>query len=396
VSDPDDPTGSVAHFPVVLRGYERRLVDARLAELLDQLDTQRRRADEAEQALQQLQQAIKAGRQLPAWFTSLGAEVRQVGEQAAAAAEQLLAEAGTWVQAAIDGAEAEAASRRQAAEEQAHNLEQRAQQTLAQAETERAQSQAEATAAAKRLIAEAETRAQEAMDTSAAQAAARLTVAEDQASQLERSAQETLAQAQAERARIQAEATAAAEELRAQAERDATAMLDKAQEEATLAGQKAAPERVVLEAAMERLTTLRQRMVEQLGQVYAPLGLTLVDTRHELEPSSQAALEAPTGQSNAPATARNRTSSKLGNPISKNTRAEASNTNAPLLLAVRRREERDLAAGLWHGLQSGCSADGGRGGVAAALGPPQLRAANPEPRRLVVDSCPGELLRIDR
>jgi hypothetical protein len=53
---------------------------------------------------------------------------------------------------------------------------------------------------------------------------------------------------------------------------------------------------------MERLTTLRQRMVEQLGQVYAPLGLTLVDTRQELEPGNRGALEAATGQPDAPAT----------------------------------------------------------------------------------------------
>ena len=245
-SDPGDPKASVSQFPLVLRGYERHLVDTRLAELVEELDKQRRRADETEQALSQLQQDIKDGRQLPAWFASLGAEVRQVGEQAAIAAEQLLAEAGTRAQVAIHGAEAEAASRRRAAEEEASNLEQRARDTLAQAETERAQSQAEATAAAKRLITEAETRAQEA-----------------------------LTQAQAERARIQAEATAAAEELRAQADRDAAAMLDKAQEEATLAWQKAARERVLLEAETERLTTLRQLMVEQLGQVYAPLGLTL-------------------------------------------------------------------------------------------------------------------------
>jgi hypothetical protein len=91
--------------------------------------------------------------------------------------------------------------------------------------------------------------------------------------------------------------------VRAQADRDAAATLDKAQEEATLAWQKAARERALLEAEMERLTTLRQRMVEQLGQVYAPLGLTLVDTRRELETSDQGALEAPTGQLTAPASA---------------------------------------------------------------------------------------------
>ena len=87
------------------------------------------------------------------------------------------------------------------------------------------------------------------------------------------------------------------------ADRDATALLDKAQEEATLAWQKAARERVLLEGETERLTTMRQRMIEQLGQVYAPLGLTLVDTRQELEPSNRGALEAPTGQQYAPATA---------------------------------------------------------------------------------------------
>jgi hypothetical protein len=302
-NDTLDPKGSLAQFPLVLRGYDRHLVDTRLAELAEELNQQRQRADEVERALQQLQQDVRVGRQLPAWFSSLGAEVRQVGEQAARAADQLLAEAGTHAQAAIDGAEAEAASRRKAAEEQAQTLEQRAQETIAQAEAERDRSQREATAAAERLVAEAETRAQEAMDDAAAQAAARLKAAEDQAHNLEQSAQDTLAQAQAERARIQAEATAAAEELRAQADRDAAALLDKAQEEATLAWQKAARERGLLDAETERLTSLRQRMVEQLGQVYAPLGLTLVDTRQELEPSNRGALEAPTDQPDTPATA---------------------------------------------------------------------------------------------
>jgi hypothetical protein len=305
-SDPDHPQeakGGPAPFPLVLRGYDRHLVDLRLAELTDQLDQQRHRADQADHALGQLQQDIRVGRQLPAWFTSLGAEVRQVGEQAAAAADQLLAEAGTRTQAAIDGAEAEAARRRQAAEDAARQLEQTAHQTLAAAQADHERRQAQATATAQRLVAEAETRAQEAMDTAAAQAAARLQAAQAQAQELERSAQQTLAQAQAERARIQAQATAAAEALRAQADRDASAVLDKAQEEATLAWQKAAQERVLLEAETERLSGLRHQMVEQLGQVYAPLGLTLVDTRQELAPARRGALEAPPEQPPAPAAA---------------------------------------------------------------------------------------------
>src|SRR3712207_4348234 len=143
---PGDPKDSV-QFPLVLRGYERHLVDTRLAELLDQLDQQRRRADEAEQALQHLRQDMKEGLQLPAWFASLGTGVRQVGEQAASAAEQLLTTAGTHAQAAIDGAEAEAADRRKAAEEQARNLEDTARETLAQAEADRERINSEATAA---------------------------------------------------------------------------------------------------------------------------------------------------------------------------------------------------------------------------------------------------------
>jgi hypothetical protein len=89
--------------------------------------------------------------------------------------------------------------------------------------------------------------------------------------------------------------------VRGQADRDAAAVLDKAQEEATLAWQKAARERVLLEAESERLTTLRQRMVEQLGQVYAPLGLTLVDTRREHAPGSEGESPASTDEPSAPA-----------------------------------------------------------------------------------------------
>ena len=75
---------------------------------------------------------------MPEWFASLGAEVRQVGEQAAIAAEELLTKAGTSAQAAIDGAEAEAADRRKAAEEQARDLEESAREALVEAEADQA------------------------------------------------------------------------------------------------------------------------------------------------------------------------------------------------------------------------------------------------------------------
>ena len=174
---PSDPSGSVPPFPVVLRGYERHLVDARLAELLEQLDTQRRRADQAEQALSKLQVDIKAGRQLPDWFANLGAEVRQVGEQAALTAEQLLAEAGTRAQTAIDGAEAEATSRRKAAEEQARNLAQTAQATLAEAQADQAAAPAMPSAAED----QAETDSQQQVAAGQAEPPAPMTAAEEEA-----------------------------------------------------------------------------------------------------------------------------------------------------------------------------------------------------------------------
>ena len=217
-----DPRASVAQFPVVLRGYDRELVDLRVAELVARLQQERQYRREVEQALRQLQLDVEANRgQLPGWFASAGDEVNQVLEQAGAAAKQLLTEAGKRVQVTI---------------ETAHG-----------------------------------------------QAAERIKTAEDQANQLEQAAEATLAHAQRERVRLEAEAIQAADQARAQADRDAKALLSKAQDEAELAWLKASRERMLLQAEAERLAALRQTMVDRLQRVYAPLGLTLVDTRHALE-----------------------------------------------------------------------------------------------------------------
>jgi cell division septum initiation protein DivIVA len=229
--------GAAAQFPVVLRGYDRQLVDAHVGELAEQLEQERQRSNHAELALRQLQVDLKEGRgQLPAWFADLGAEVTQVVQEAGLAAGNLLAEAGTRVQAVIDAAQA--------------------------------------------------------------QAAERLKAAEQQASALEQAVRQRLADAQATQAQIQAEATAAAEQLLARAERDAQAVLARAQEQAHAAWQQAAEERRRLEAESGRLGTLRQEMVDQLVQVYAPLGLTLVDTRSLPAPGNGGG---PTAQGAAPA-----------------------------------------------------------------------------------------------
>jgi len=48
-------------------------------------------------------------------------------------------------------------------------------------------------------------------------------------------------------------------------------------EDAELAWEDAVSQRRLLEAVAEALVTHRQRMVEQLGRLYAPLGLIVVD-----------------------------------------------------------------------------------------------------------------------
>jgi len=220
------PPSSLPLFPLAFRGYDRELVDARLAGLAAQLEKERQRGDQAERALRQFKLDVKEGRaQVPAWFANVGAEVDRVVDEAGTAAAKLLAQAGRRIQEAIDAAEAQAAERLRAVEEQTR--------------------------------------------------------------QLQQAANETLAEAQTARARIEAEAAGAAEETRAKADLEAKALLARAGDEARLIWEQATRERQQIEAESERLTTLRQAMVDQLVQVYAPLGLTLVDTRLDSRPGAQ-------------------------------------------------------------------------------------------------------------
>ena len=210
------PSGSALQFPVVDWGYEQRRVDSRVAELVQQLAQERRRGDQAERALSQLQLDIHAGRaQGPEGGAALEADVAELFEQAGVIAARVLAEAGRRIEATMVAAGAKAADRLKVAAEQASALEQRARQILAEAEMERA--------------------------------------------------------------RIQAAATRTAEQLWAQADREARALIAKAGEDAELAWQDAAHQRRLLRAEAEALATHRQRMVEQLGRLYAPLGLLVVE-----------------------------------------------------------------------------------------------------------------------
>jgi chromosome segregation ATPase len=215
-SDTANPSDSALQFPVADWGYDRRRVDSHVAELVQQLAQARRRGDQAEQALSQLQRDIHPPQaQGPEGGVALEADVAQELEQAGVIAARVLAEAGRRVEATILAAGAKAADRLKAAAQQASTLEQQARQILAEAEMERA--------------------------------------------------------------RIQAAATRTAEQLWAQADREAKALIAKARADAELAWQDAAHQRRLLEAEAEALATHRQRMVKQLGRLYAPLGLTVVD-----------------------------------------------------------------------------------------------------------------------
>jgi len=139
-------------FPLVLRGYDRQLVDSRVSALVEQLEKERQRGDEAERALSQLRLDMTAGRaQLPAWFASLGIEVGEILDQA------------RWPPRSCSPGPASASrwplrqprwrwpTGFKAAEEQASTLEQAACERLAEAETERDRIKAEATKAAEEL-----------------------------------------------------------------------------------------------------------------------------------------------------------------------------------------------------------------------------------------------------
>jgi hypothetical protein len=215
-----DPTGGEPPFPVVLWGYDRGLVDVRVAELVRQLADERRRGDQAEQALSRLRQDIEEGQvQGPEEEVGVVPDVAEALQQAGVVAARVLAEAGRQIEATVTAAGLQAADRLRAAAQQAGHLEQQARQLLAEAEVERAS--------------------------------------------------------------VAAAAVSAAERLWARADREARAVIARAQEDAELAWQDAVRERQLLQAEAEVLVTLRQRMVAQLERLFVPLGLVVVDSAGE-------------------------------------------------------------------------------------------------------------------
>jgi cell division septum initiation protein DivIVA len=237
-----EPEGGAGHFPVVLRGYDRQLVDTRLGELFGQLEHERRQRAHAEQQLQQLDDrgnALAVPDQPTASFRSLGARAAKVFEEAGAVAERLIGEAQEQAGAILDAAQAEAAER--------------------------------------------------------------LRTAEEQASQLEQAARDRLAEAEAEQDRIQAEAAEAAKALLADAERDAAAERAAVGEDIRRAWQQADRERLLVEAETKRLQTLRQILAEQLAQVQTHLGLALRATSDRAQGKGGSEVDAGQGEPTAEA-----------------------------------------------------------------------------------------------
>jgi hypothetical protein len=85
-----DPGDSAPPFPVADWGYDRRLVDARVAELVQQLAEERRRGDQAERALSRLQLGIHPPRPQAREGAALEADMAQVLEQAGVIAARVL------------------------------------------------------------------------------------------------------------------------------------------------------------------------------------------------------------------------------------------------------------------------------------------------------------------
>ena len=216
---PSEPKVDMPDFMIVLRGFDRRQVEMWAAEVANQIEQERLRADEAEKRAYRAQIETSGA---PS-FSHLGSHVASILEEAGKSSENMLADAAERAQEAIDAAEEEAAEIIKAAEHRAGEIE--------------------------------------------AEASEIVRAAENRAGEIEGEARRTLEDAQAEGARVEDEALQAAEEMRAQAEQDARTVLEEARDATDMIWQEAERERLGVEAETIRLETLRHRSLEQLGRV---------------------------------------------------------------------------------------------------------------------------------
>jgi cell division septum initiation protein DivIVA len=113
-----EPEFEMPEFVVVRRGVDRRQVEEWASKLTSRIEQERRRADQAEQALYRMQLEATG---TPS-FSHLGTHVADIIQEAGRSAEKLLLDAADRAQEAIDGAEAEGAEIITAAEAQAGEI----------------------------------------------------------------------------------------------------------------------------------------------------------------------------------------------------------------------------------------------------------------------------------
>jgi cell division septum initiation protein DivIVA len=149
---PTDPKVDMPDFMVVLRGFDRRQVEMWAAEVAQQIEQERQRADQAEKRAYRVQIENKGA---PS-FSHLGTHVASILEEAGKSSENMLADAAERAQETVDAAEEEAAEIIKAAEHRAGEIEGEARRTLEEASSEGARVEEEALQAAEEMRAQAE------------------------------------------------------------------------------------------------------------------------------------------------------------------------------------------------------------------------------------------------
>jgi hypothetical protein len=154
---PAEPRVDMPEFMVVLRGFDRRQVEAWAKELAHQVEQERQRANEAERALYRRQMEGSS----PPSYSHLGAHVASIIEEAGKSAEAMQADAAERAQETVEQAEAEGVGLIKAAEHRAGEIEQEARRVLdaSRAEGERVATEARDAAEEMRAQAEQDARA---------------------------------------------------------------------------------------------------------------------------------------------------------------------------------------------------------------------------------------------
>jgi cell division septum initiation protein DivIVA len=127
-----EPTLDLPEFVVVKRGVDRRQVEEWGSTLTSLIEQERRRADQAEEALYRMQLEAKGS---PS-FSHLGAHVADIIEEAGRSAEKMLLDAADRAQEVIDEAEVERAEMIAAAQAQTGEIQDAARQDAEQARAE--------------------------------------------------------------------------------------------------------------------------------------------------------------------------------------------------------------------------------------------------------------------